>query len=204
MNNKKTSAIKFSKRPVWQILFAAMIASGLMAVGQGTEEIEGKLAREVSELVKDAAIEVMEEQREVIEEKGGEIVQSRLIKAIEAQIMGELSIGKLFSIEFNNLTLEQTMEELERIRRAESDDIGIDVGASTPAPRARSGHPTFDPVNSIILLNPVPDFRQMAYASMDDTEADAWTLPEAVQLKLPVALASMRDKKVSSFQSCYA
>ena len=121
MNNKKTSAIKFSKRPVWQILFAAMIASGLMAVGQGTEEIEGKLAREVSELVKDAAIEVMEEQREVIEEKGGEIVQSRLIKAIEAQIMGELSIGKLFSIEFNNLTLEQTMEELERIRRAESE-----------------------------------------------------------------------------------
>lgn len=121
MNNKKTSAIKFSKRPVWQVPFAAMIASGLMAVGQGTEEIEGKLAREVSELVKDAAIEVMEEQREVIEEKGGEIVQSRLIKAIEAQIMGELSIGKLFSIEFNNLTLEQTMEELERIRRAESE-----------------------------------------------------------------------------------
>ena len=48
----------------------------------------------------------------------------------------------------------------------------------------------FDPVNNIALLTPDPDFQQMAYASIDDMVADAWISPEAVKLKLPVALAA--------------
>ena len=78
----------------------------------------------------------------------------------------------------------------------------IDVGVVTPVPRSRSskGTPMRDPLNSITLRNLVPYIRHMAYAFIDDMVADAWTSPEAVALKLPVAIANLRDKTAAGFQ----
>ena len=58
----------------------------------------------------------------------------------------------------------------------------------------------FDALSNITLLIPTPDFRQMAYASIDDMVAEAWISPEAVTLTLPVALANLRGKKAAGFQ----
>ena len=78
------------------------------------------------------------------------------------------------------------------------DEFG--VGALTLAPRERSPLPSYDPHIGITLLIPVPDFKQMAYVSIDDMVADAWTSPKAVEFKLPVAIATIRNKKVAGFQ----
>ena len=60
-------------------------------------------------------------------------------------------------------------------------------------------HPLFDPLTSITLRIPVPDFRQMAYVSIDDMVADAWISPATVELKLPVAIATIRNKTDAGF-----
>ena len=57
----------------------------------------------------------------------------------------------------------------------------------------------FDHFTSIALLLPVPDFRQMAYVSIDDMVADAWISPATVELKLPVAIATIRNKTDAGF-----
>ena len=77
----------------------------------------------------------------------------------------------------------------------------LDVGAVAPVPRERPpGRPILDPLTSITLLIPVPDFRQMAYVSIDDMVADAWVSPKAVELKVPVAIATIRNKRAAGFQ----
>ena len=60
-------------------------------------------------------------------------------------------------------------------------------------------HPLFDPLTSITLRIPVPDFRQLAYVSIDDMVADAWISPATVELKLPVAIATIRNKTDAGF-----
>ena len=61
-------------------------------------------------------------------------------------------------------------------------------------------HPLFDPLTSITLRIPVPDFRQMDYVTIDDVAADAWILLAVVKLKLPVVIATIRKKKAAGFQ----
>ena len=53
-----------------------------------------------------------------------------------------------------------------------------------------------DSVNSIMLLIPVLDIRQMVYASADDM-VDSWIYPDAVNMKVPVAPANLRSKKAA-------
>ena len=57
-----------------------------------------------------------------------------------------------------------------------------------------------DPLTSIILLTPVPDFRQMAYFSIEDMVADSWLSLKVVELGLPMAIATIRHRKVAGFQ----
>ena len=38
------------------------------------------------------------------------------------------------------------------------------------------------------------------YVSIDDMVADAWISPTTVELKLPVAIATIRNKKAAGFQ----
>ena len=52
----------------------------------------------------------------------------------------------------------------------------------------------FDPTNSITLLIPVPYFRQMAYVSIDEMVVEVWISSVVVSLRLPVAVATLRDK----------
>ena len=74
----------------------------------------------------------------------------------------------LLSVDSGTVTLAPVPEEDdESFREAMMEEL--DVGAVAPVPRERSsGHPMFDPLTSITLFIPVPDFRQMAYVSIDD------------------------------------
>ena len=58
----------------------------------------------------------------------------------------------------------------------------------------------YDSTNSITLLVQLPDFRQMAYVSIDDMVAGAWISPTVVELNLPVAIANIRNKLVAGFR----
>ena len=90
-------------------------------------------------------------------------------------------------------------EEDEALREAMMEEL--DVGAVTPVPRERSsGHSMVDPLTRVSLFIPVPDFRQMAYVSMDDMVADAWISPAVVELKLPVGIANIRNRRAAGFQ----
>ena len=78
----------------------------------------------------------------------------------------------------------------------------IDANAPTPVPRARSSRefdlPTRDSQHSITLIISVPDVRRMAYASEEMVNSSV--SPEAIQLRLPIALAkTKRRKKASGF-----
>ena len=101
------------------------------------------------------------------------------------------------------VTLEPVPEE-DDVAQFEAMMAEIDAGTVAPVPRERSpkgqGHPKFDSLISVALLIPIPDFRLMAYASMDDMVDDAWMSPEAVKLELPAAFANMRDKRAAGVQ----
>ena len=73
----------------------------------------------------------------------------------------------------------------------------IDAGVVTPVPRERSTFQEYGPRLGITLIIPVPDLRQMAYVSVDDIMADAWVSKEAVVLKLPAAIANIRNKRAA-------
>ena len=98
----------------------------------------------------------------------------------------------------------QLVQEEEDDTRCEAMLAEIDAGTVTPVPHGPSptgkGHPMFDEVNSITLLTAVPDFRQTSYVSADDMLVDSWISPQAVQLRLPVALATLRSKKAAGSQ----
>ena len=64
-------------------------------------------------------------------------------------------------------------------------------------PRERFPLLTYDLSTGMTLLIHVPDFRQMAYVSVDDMMVDAWVSREVVELKLPVAIANVRSKLVA-------
>ena len=58
----------------------------------------------------------------------------------------------------------------------------------------------YDPTNTLTLLVPVPDIRQMAYVSMYDLVVDAWISLVVVTLKLPVAIATLRGTIFAGIQ----
>ena len=60
--------------------------------------------------------------------------------------------------------------------------------------------PTYDPRAGIPLLIPAPDFKQMADVSIDDMAEDAWIFPKVVDLRPPVAVATIRSKTADCFQ----
>ena len=49
----------------------------------------------------------------------------------------------------------------------------------------------YDSKNSITLLMPVPEFRQMAYVSIDEMATEAWISPTAFSLQFPSAVAAL-------------
>ena len=105
----------------------------------------------------------------------------------------------LLSMHAGSVTLAPVQEEdEEELHKSMLDEI--DAGALTPAPRERSTLPYYDPRTGITLLSPVPDFMQMAYVSIDDMMADARISPETVELKLPLAVATIRSKRAEGIQ----
>ena len=105
----------------------------------------------------------------------------------------------LLSVRSGTVTLAPVPEkDAEPLRESMMEEL--DASAVTPVPRERSPrHPMVDPPTSISLMISVPDFRQMAYVSIDDMVADAWISPATVELKLPVAIATIRNKTDAGF-----
>ena len=79
--------------------------------------------------------------------------------------------------------------------RSLQDEIG--AGAVSPAPRERSTFQEYGPRLGITLLIPVLDLRHLVYVSVDDMMADAWVSKDPVELKLPAAIATARNKRAA-------